>query len=106
MNIRELEIDSHPEGIKLSANGSITNFDNPHWHTNIHHLSINAKTIDFISRNMNLKEIQLPDAITRLGDVFFSGEAGGVGSTLSTKGILKTDAGNANIGIGLRDDKN
>ena len=102
MNIRELEIDSHPEGIKLSANGSITNFDNPHWHTNIHHLSINAKTIDFISRNMNLKEIQLPDAITRLGDVFFSGEAGGVGSTLSTKGILKTDAGNANIGIGIR----
>ena len=103
MNLKELELHSKPEGIEVSMNGSVSNFENPHWHTNIHHLSLSAKAVDFIARNMNLKSVKLPEEVVRLGNVNYRGEAGGVGNNLSTRGILRTDAGEVNLGIGVRD---
>ena len=102
MNVSELEVSSQPEGLQLSANGSVSNFERPRWHVNVGNLNLSSKTIDFITRNLNIKNVHIPDAVTRLGDVRFRGEAGGAGESVSTKGILYTDAGNAKIGIGLR----
>ena len=103
MVLRELEMFSQPEGFELSMNGSFTNFNNLHWHTNIDQLTLSAKTMDFIFRNMNMKDMKIPEVVSRFGNVFFVGEAGGVGKAISTKGVLLTDAGNANLGVGLRE---
>ena len=102
MNLKELELYSKPEGIEVSINGSVSNFEHPHWHTNIHNLSLSAKTLDFIARNMNIKSLKMPEEVVRLGNVNYQGEAGGVGSDLSTRGVLRTDAGEVNLGVGIR----
>ena len=73
MVLRELDMFSQPEGFELSMNGSVSNFNNPHWHTNIDQLNLSAKTIDFIFRNMNMKDMKIPEVVSRFGNVFFVG---------------------------------
>lgn len=105
MSVGRLQMYSQPEGLELDLNGSVSNPDHPRWHVNIANLSMSAKTIDFLSRNMNIREVKVPDVLVRFGDVSYQGEAGGVGDAVSTKGILRSGVGNAAVGIGLRGDE-
>lgn len=102
MRVSELHIYSEDNDMELQANGWLSNWNDPHWNATIDRLNLSGETIDFVTKNINGENIQIPAEITRLGDVHYRGIIGGSGNSISTKGILRTDAGNANLGIGLK----
>ena len=102
MRVSHLHIHSEDNDMELLANGWLNNWSHPHWNATIERLNLSGETIDFVTKNIKGESIQIPDEITRLGNVHYRGVIGGSGNNISTKGILRTDAGNANLGIGLR----
>ena len=102
LRVSKLHINSETNDMDLLANGWMTNWNNPHWNATIDNLNLSAEAIDFVTKNINGKSINIPEEITRLGDVHYRGVVGGSGKNISTKGILVSDAGNANLGVGIR----
>ena len=102
LNVPELSVTSADGGFSLNASGSISN--NNRWFSSIHDLHISSETIGFVQREILNNGKQLPEEIERLGDINFIGELGGFANNVSVKGRLTTDAGNANVGIGLNGD--
>ena len=97
--VHQLNVESEEGELKLTANGSISN--NKRWFANIDPLQLSAHTIEFLEKNLQGKNIQMPKELVRAGNINFRGEMGGADKDISVKGILSTDAGNANIGLGL-----
>ena len=97
--VHQLNVESEEGELKLNANGSISN--NKRWFANIDPLQLSAHTIEFLEKNLQGKNIQMPKELVRAGNINFRGEMGGADKDISVKGILSTDAGNANIGLGL-----
>ncbi len=100
-SLRIKDINIAGRSINLKANGSINNWEStPGWFANIEALKLRGDGIQFISKNMG-REIQIPEQVIRMGNIKFIGNIGGYGKDVTTKGILHTDAGNANIALGL-----
>ena len=102
LNVPELSVTSDDGDFTLKASGSISN--NNRWFSSIHDLHISSQTISFVQKEILNDGKQLPEEIGRLGDINFVGDIGGFGRDVSVKGQLATDAGNANVGIGLHGD--
>ncbi len=98
-----LNIYSRNKQINLRANGSISNWETtPRWFASISELNMSAESIRFITKNLNGKAIELPPHLTRLGNVHFIGNIGGIGKAITTSGVLRTDAGKASISLSLK----
>ena len=102
LNVPELSVASDDGDFSLRASGSISNSNR--WFSSIHDLHVSSQTIGFVQKEILNKDKQLPAEIERLGDISFIGDVGGFGGDVSVKGRLTTDAGNANVGIGLHGD--
>ena len=97
LNINNVVIGSEKGSVNLKAHGTIANLSsNPRWAANIDYLNLSEGGIKFMADNLGAK-LSIPEEVTRLGDIYFSGNLGGSGDDLLAKGILKTGAGNANI---------
>ena len=105
LTIDRLLASSEQGNFNLKGSGSMSHIGStPKWAAKIDDLQISHHTIDFISKNLQGKKADIPEEITRLGNVTFKGQVGGVGvRELSLKGSLNTDAGNALLGIALHD---
>ena len=103
LQLHQVNIESDEGELKLDASGSLS--ANKRWFANINQLQLSAHTIEFLERNLQVKNIQMPKELVRLGSIAFRGEAGGADKDLSMKGILDTDAGNANLGLGLHQNR-
>src|SRR3712207_5358357 len=78
---------------RLVADGSVSNWNaTPKWFANIRELNISSQSISEIAK-INKKT----NVLTRLGDISFVGNVGGLGKDIATKGLIKTNAGHANI---------
>ena len=102
LNVPELFMAADDGGLLVKASGSISN--NKRWFSNIEDLHVSSQTISFVQKNFLDERQQLPAEIERLGDINFVGEMGGFGSDVSIKGHLATDAGNADLGVGMHGD--
>ena len=99
LQLHQLNVESEEGELKLNASGSLSS--NRRWYASISQLRLSAHTIEFLEHNLQGKSLQMPKELVRLGSIAFRGEAGGTDKDLSVKGILDTDAGNANLGVGL-----
>ena len=101
VHVGELNVSS-PEGtVKLQADGSFSDWGaHPRWNANVRELFLNSEGIKFLASNLQ-KSVQIPEEVTRLGDIAFVGTLGGVDKNLAVKGQLETDAGNAQVAVGL-----
>lgn len=86
-----------PSAMHAVLSGSATKTGhNLRWAAAISDISVSDEGLKMISGS-------IPAAVVRLGNIHYAGQAGGYGHDLSTKGILATDAGRANIALGLHD---
>ena len=105
LRIDRLSLNSSSGDIDIKVSGGVSNLGStPHWFTQIDHIHVNGNTIETIAKDLQGKSVQVPEVVTRLGDIDFRGQAGGVGvEELSLKGTLLTDAGTARLSVGLED---
>ncbi len=84
--------------IKLSLSGSVhfTKYK-PQWNANISYLTMNEDGLKLLGSN-------IPEAIGRMNSINYRGQAKGLGKNFSTQGVLRSEAGNANITAEVRDD--
>jgi hypothetical protein len=103
LRLKDINLNSHKGNIQLHGNGSISDWQStPKWYADITNLKVSSDDAKFIAANLG-KRINIPEFVTRLGDIQFRGEMGGFGKDLATKGIIRTDAGKANIALGKHD---
>lgn len=100
IRVNKLKISSLQSNIELLADGSLSNWQSkPKWAANVHKLQMSAEGIQFIADNFSSRH-NIPLLITRLGNIFYRGELGGYDKDIALKGIINTEAGNANIALG------
>lgn len=98
--VNGLNVQSQTKSISLLANGTISNLaKTPRWNAEIQNLHLSGEGITFVGENINGKGIDVPQEVMRLGNINFKGNASGHGKTISGKGTLQTDAGNANLAM-------
>ena len=102
INVHEISMESEDNDFSINASGSLSN--NKRWFSNIQDFHISSQAISFIQQNILNEHKKLPAEIERLGDISFVGDVGGFGNDVSAKGHLSTDAGDADLGIGLHGD--
>ena len=103
LRVERLLLNSSSRDIDIKMRGGLSNIGStPHWFTQIDHIHINGNTLETIAKNMEGKPVQIPSVVTRLGDINLRGQAGGIGTgELSFKGTLFTEAGSAQLSVGL-----
>ena len=102
LRVESLNLNSTDRSLDIAVGGSVSKLSNGmRWAAQVDRLSLSAKTIELISENLKGEKIALPDVVTRLGNVRFQGELGGLRKDIAAKGSINTDAGNARIGVGL-----
>ena len=104
LEIPQLNVNSTTGDIDINIGGTIHQLTQqaPNWTVNIHDLGLSAKTIDFISENLQGRSVQVPEALVRLGSIHLKGTASGHGtSELRTTNQLKTDAGMVNLQLSM-----
>ena len=104
LNIPTLTIGSTTGDININIGGWIKNLSDslPTWNANIHDLALSAKTVSFISENLQGQRIQVPQELVRMGNIHLRGQAKGRGaSTIETSNRLQTDAGSVNMSMAM-----
>ena len=100
VRINALNIGSNNGSLRLTANGSVGNWLlRPKWYAHISDLKMSAAGIKFIADNLGTR-LNLPVIVTRLGNIHYRGEIGGYGTDIAARGVLQTDAGQANLMMG------
>lgn len=100
LHIKSLNVNSDNNDLILKVNGRISDWeDKPRWFADVNRLSVTAAGIQKISSALGTR-INVPKVINRLGDIFFCGKMGGNANDIALKGIIRTDAGNANLAFG------
>ena len=101
VNVSNLNFTSTSGDLNIVANGWYE-ATSPHssWDINLDHFSASAKTIEFISQNIKGEDVNIPDAVYRIGDISLQGN--GSMNTLgeiTARATLSTDIGSANLTI-------
>ena len=104
LNVPMLTIGSTTGDIGINIGGWIKDLraSQPTWNVDIHDLALSAKTVSFISENLQGQRIQVPQELVRLGSIHMKGQANGKGaSTIETRNLLQTDAGSVNMSMAI-----
>ena len=105
LEIPELTISSTTGDIGINMDGWLRHLrSKPSWHANINDLALSAKTMTFISENLQGQRLQVPDEVVRMGSIHMRGYAQGVGlDNIDTRNQLHTDAGSVNMQLTIDD---
>lgn len=106
LNIPMLTIGSTTGDIGINIGGWIKDLRDgqPTWNADIRDLALSAKTVTFISENLQGQRIQVPQELVRLGSIHMKGHAQGRGDrSIETHNQLQTDAGNVNMNLTIDD---
>lgn len=106
LNIPMLTIGSTTGDIDINIGGWVKDLRGsmPTWNADIHDLELSAKTVSFISENLQGQRIQVPEALARMGSIHMKGHAHGRGDrSLETHNQLQTDAGSVNMSLTIDD---
>ena len=104
LNVPMLAIGSTTGDISINIGGWIKNLRNtqPAWNADIRDLALSAKTVSFISENLQGQRIQVPQELVRMGNIHLRGHAQGNGvSSIETSNQLQTDAGSVNMSMSI-----
>ena len=72
------------------------------WQANINHLTLSAKTIDFVSKNMEGRKAKVPAVINRLGKIDLKGIVKGEGPrTFDARCSLNADIGQVSVNMNM-----
>ena len=106
LNIPMLTIGSTTGDIGINISGWIKDLRDgqPTWNADIRDLALSAKTVTFISENLQGQRIQVPQELVRLGSIHMKGHAQGRGDrSIETHNQLQTDAGSVNMNLAIDD---
>ncbi len=84
-----------PSDLRLSAEGWLLTGKPLAWHADVRQFHANANVVKYFAG-------KVPDIVTRLGDIAFSGTASGKGQDMQAKGKLRTSAGTAVLDLNKR----
>ena len=104
LRVTALDIGSNTGDISMNISGWMRDLSqhDPIWTADINDLSLSAHTINFISENMKGEKANVPDELTRLGDIHMKGFVSGKGfKDIRTRHQLNTTAGDAAINFTL-----
>ena len=102
LEITSLYVSSTTGDIDIDADGWVKDLtqDAPNWLADINDLRLSDKTVNFISENLNGQHVEVPDIVTRLGNIHLKGFAKGTGlQDIVTNSQLNTDAGNVSFSL-------
>lgn len=95
--VKRLTVASDNRSINLNAYGAVSNWQStPRWTATVNHLTLKESGIKFIADNLGQK-FNIPIEVTRLGDINYRGQVGGLGADINAAGTLRTEAGNASL---------
>ncbi len=103
--VKKLLVNSAQNSISLNVSGMMSKTEEKRqWAADIKEFKLSAEDILFLMNNLG-PNLHLPQQLTRLGNIGFSGTTSGDDSHLTLKGNLRTDAGNATLSFAKQDDK-
>ena len=101
VHVQKFNVSYSDGSVKLHADGSFSDWGaHPRWNANVREMFINSDGIQFLASTLS-KKVKIPAEVTRMGDIAFAGTLGGVEKNLAVKGQLESDAGNAQVALGL-----
>ena len=101
INVSNITLNSTSGDLNIIANGWYES-TTPHasWNINLDHFNASAKTIEFLSQNIKGKDINIPEAVYRLGDISLQGHGSrNSDGDISARSTLSTGIGKANMSI-------
>ena len=104
IEVPALKVKSTTGDIDVNLGGNIRNFHhrNPQWTANIRQLGLSAKTVNFISENLQGQSVKVPDEVVRLGNINISGTVSGKGlKEIQTHNVLNSDAGRVELSASI-----
>ena len=104
LEIPQLTVSSTTGDIGIDAHGWVKRMRNsrPQWEANINDLALSDKSVYFISKNLKGQRVEIPEFLTRAGNIHTRAVATGKGTEeLQIHGLLNTDAGNMALQLGL-----
>ena len=109
LEVPHLQVGSTTGDVDINLGGTIQQLfqREPSWRADIHDFGLSAKTISFISENLQGQQVQVPEVLTRMGSIHLTGSLHGRGlSDCHANNILKTDAGEVTLQLALDGDRN
>ena len=98
INVKTISIVTDDESIVVRGHGGVDHLSGtPHWFFVASPLKTSADGIKYVARNLRNHNIKMPDAVIRLGDIYFIGKANGQGKNISADGDIRTSAGNVTL---------
>ena len=104
VNVPMLNIGSTTGDIGINIGGWVRNLRDslPSWNADIHDLALSARTVSFISENLQGQSILVPEELVRMGSIHMKGQVQGRGaSSIETHNQLQTDAGSVNMSMAI-----
>ena len=104
VNVPMLNIGSTTGDIGINIGGWVRNLRDslPSWNADIHDLALSARTVSFISENLQGQSILVPEELVRMGSIHLKGQVQGRGaSSIETHNQLQTDAGSVNMSMAI-----
>ncbi len=103
VEIPNINIQSSTGDINLLCDGYVKNLNKqPDWYANLQNLSLSAKTLNFISENLRGQKVEVPEIITRMGDIHLSGVLSGRAlEEMTVNQMIRSGAGNASVRFAL-----
>ena len=104
LTVQSLNIGSTTGDIQADLTGYAKqlNRKSPDWAVNINDLSLSAKTLVFISKNLKGERADVPEVLVRLGDIHMKGFVNGTGlDVLQTHNQLSSEAGHVDLRFAL-----
>ncbi len=100
VSIPDFVITSTTNDIDVNIDGWVTELETnqPEWQANINKLALSAKTLNFISENLQGRSIKIPPILGRLGNLQLTGIAKGEGiGKLDIKSQVNADIGKVSL---------
>ena len=104
LQVEHLKVGSTTGDININLGGTVQEIlqEEPLWKADIYDLGLSAKTISFISENLQGQHIQVPEVINRMGSIHLTGSLSGKGiSECRANNKLTTDAGQVTLQMSL-----
>lgn len=98
--INTLRLYSQKGEANIEGNGYLRNYGSDiEWKARLKKFHVNNQSIQFLARNLNEKNVSVPEIVTRIGDIRFVGELSGQAERLACKGNLQSGIGKAQLDI-------
>ncbi len=100
VDVDKLLVESDDESISVRGSGELRKLDKGlSWTLHANPFKVSADGIKFIERNFRSRNIELPAVISRLGNVYFNGNASGLGNKITADGNIKSGVGDVALAI-------